>query len=374
MRSARQATDQAVRVRRCRPAPSLLGTPAGRCAIRHQRARPPARPPLPGTVADHRGRRAPESPSICGRRLPSHPVPRNSMNRPTLVRALVALLAVALSTFFVVTKDPKLGLDLRGGTSITFETESTATTQATAENTGRTLEVLRRRVDSLGVSEPTLAQSGQRRILVELPGVQDAAQAAAVIGKTAQLTIHPVLAAQNPQPVPLPSVSAGPVTPASPGAAGAVNPPAGPAVSSAPVPGPKATTNGRALPQGLDAAAGRQGQAPSPVPVGPQLPASTGAASPVAVSPAPVGPEPRQPRRTPPRVRHPQPPRPRRRSTPRRRSRRSPTTTDCRSSSARPPSAVTASAMPASAPTRRPTPGASSPSTSRARAAGSGRP
>ena len=57
----------------------------------------------------------------------------------------------------------------------------------------RTLEVLRRRVDQLGVSEPSLQRSGDRRVIVELPGVTDPDEAVEVIGKTAQLTFHPVL-------------------------------------------------------------------------------------------------------------------------------------------------------------------------------------
>ena len=65
--------------------------------------------------------------------------------------------------------------------------------RSTATPSTRTLEVLRRRVDQLGVSEPSLQRSGDRRIIVELPGVADPEEAVAVIGKTAQLTFHPVL-------------------------------------------------------------------------------------------------------------------------------------------------------------------------------------
>ncbi|WP_328794100.1 protein translocase subunit SecD [Herbidospora solisilvae] len=53
--------------------------------------------------------------------------------------------------------------------------------------------MLRRRADALGVVDPTLLRSGERRIIVELPGVLDPRQAAEVIGRTAQLTFHPVL-------------------------------------------------------------------------------------------------------------------------------------------------------------------------------------
>ena len=74
--------------------------------------------------------------------------------------------------------------------------------KADAESTDRAVEVLRRRVDALGVAEPTLTRSGDRRIIVELPGVQDPREAAEVIGRTAQLTFHPVLGIATPTPTP----------------------------------------------------------------------------------------------------------------------------------------------------------------------------
>jgi SecD/SecF fusion protein len=102
---------------------------------------------------------------------------------------VVGALAVALSS------TPKLGLDLRGGTQIVLETRDGPTAKADADSTQRALEVLRRRVDALGVAEPSIARSGERRIIVELPGLQDPREAAEVIGRTAQLTFHPVLGA-----------------------------------------------------------------------------------------------------------------------------------------------------------------------------------
>ncbi|MQY11800.1 Protein translocase subunit SecDF [Streptomyces sp. RB5] len=116
------------------------------------------------------------------------------MNRSTRLRALVALAVIAVSLYIAVTVPVRLGLDLRGGTQIVLETRSTPTTDADGEVTDRTLEVLRGRIDGLGVSEPTLVRSGERRIIVELPGVQDPKRAAGVLGRTAQLTFHPVLA------------------------------------------------------------------------------------------------------------------------------------------------------------------------------------
>ncbi|GAA3621453.1 protein translocase subunit SecD [Streptomyces chitinivorans] len=117
------------------------------------------------------------------------------MKRATLVRALLALAVIALSVYAAVTSSPRLGLDLRGGTQIVLETRDSPTTEADREATDRTLEVLRRRVDALGVAEPGIARSGDNRIIVELPGLQDPREAADVLGRTAQLTFHPVLGA-----------------------------------------------------------------------------------------------------------------------------------------------------------------------------------
>jgi SecD/SecF fusion protein len=114
------------------------------------------------------------------------------VNHANVLRAVLAVTILALSAVFVLAKPPRLGLDLRGGTQITLETRDTATVRADRESTEQASEVLRRRIDALGVAEPSITQSGDRRIIVELPGVHDPKQAAAVLGRTAQLTFHPV--------------------------------------------------------------------------------------------------------------------------------------------------------------------------------------
>lgn len=93
----------------------------------------------------------------------------------------------------VATRSARLGLDLRGGTQIVLEAQETDQQQLTEDTLVRTLEVLRRRVDQLGVSEPNLQRSGDERIIIELPGVTDPEEALEVIGRTAQLTFHPVV-------------------------------------------------------------------------------------------------------------------------------------------------------------------------------------
>ncbi|WP_079127209.1 protein translocase subunit SecD [Streptomyces sp. TP-A0874] len=114
------------------------------------------------------------------------------MTRATWVRAVIALAVLAASLALTLTKPAKLGLDLRGGTQIVLETQDAPGIKADQNATDRTLEVLRKRVDALGVSEPELARSGDRRIIVELPGVQDPREAMKVLGRTAQLSFHQV--------------------------------------------------------------------------------------------------------------------------------------------------------------------------------------
>ncbi len=117
-------------------------------------------------------------------------------------RTLIVLVTVAASAALVVVRPARLGLDLRGGTQIVLEARAPAGERLDDDTVDRTLEVLRRRVDQLGVSEPTLQRSGDRRIIVELPGVSDPEQALEVIGRTAQLAFHRVVEPAPPLPAP----------------------------------------------------------------------------------------------------------------------------------------------------------------------------
>ncbi|MGH3423541.1 MAG: protein translocase subunit SecD [Nocardioidaceae bacterium] len=129
----------------------------------------------------------------------SRPSSGSPASRAPLWRAVITLGVLALCAFLVWNNSARLGLDLKGGTQIVLETQDTERVQADAESTDRALQILRGRVDALGVAEPTLARSGERRIIVELPGLQDPRQAAEVIGKTAQLSFHEVLRPATPQ-------------------------------------------------------------------------------------------------------------------------------------------------------------------------------
>ncbi|WP_210649202.1 protein translocase subunit SecD [Nocardioides sp. SYSU D00065] len=127
------------------------------------------------------------------------------MSRGVWIRFILVLGLLAGCAALAINVKPNLGLDLRGGAQFVFEAEGTEQTPASAENVDKTLQVLRGRVDALGVAESTLVRQGENRILVELPGVTSDAEAQEAeerIGTTAKLTIHEVLAAAQPDAKP----------------------------------------------------------------------------------------------------------------------------------------------------------------------------
>ncbi len=81
----------------------------------------------------------------------------------------------------------KLGLDIEGGAYVVLEADTDETGEALAKTMNQTQEVIRRRVDAMGLTEPNIVREGSKRIRVELPGVSDAQDAIEAIGKTAQL-------------------------------------------------------------------------------------------------------------------------------------------------------------------------------------------
>jgi SecD/SecF fusion protein len=56
--------------------------------------------------------------------------------------------------------------------------------------TEQSLEIIRRRIDQIGVAEPTIQRVGSNRILVQLPGVQDPTRIRELLGSTAKLSFH----------------------------------------------------------------------------------------------------------------------------------------------------------------------------------------
>lgn len=80
-----------------------------------------------------------------------------------------------------------LGLDLQGGVYVLLEAQENEGQTVTNEKMMGAVEVIRGRVDELGVAEPIIARQGEKRIRVELPGVKDTEKALSIIGQTASL-------------------------------------------------------------------------------------------------------------------------------------------------------------------------------------------
>jgi len=89
----------------------------------------------------------------------------------------------------IISKVLNLGLDLKGGMHLILEVELDKILEGETRQDvmSRALEVIRNRVDQFGVAEPLITRQGERWIVVQLPGVKDAARAIDIIGKTALL-------------------------------------------------------------------------------------------------------------------------------------------------------------------------------------------
>lgn len=83
----------------------------------------------------------------------------------------------------------KLGLDLQGGMYLKLGIDESKMPPDVKmeEAVSRALEILRNRVDALGVAEPLIQREGDRYIVIQLPGVKDPERALSIIGKTALL-------------------------------------------------------------------------------------------------------------------------------------------------------------------------------------------
>lgn len=99
------------------------------------------------------------------------------------------IVAIVITSIFVIYKKPtKLGLDLVGGSRIMLEAKTTdSVTKITPDVMERLQTAIESRVNKMGVSETSVAQVGDKRLLVEIPNVTDLKEAEAFLGKTALL-------------------------------------------------------------------------------------------------------------------------------------------------------------------------------------------
>src|SRR5271155_2610938 len=105
---------------------------------------------------------------------------------------ILAVIAGCFASLIPINKRINLGLDLKGGMHLILKVENDAlpTTQAKEDAVLKSMEVLRNRIDGLGVGETLLQRQGENEILLQLPGVTDRDKALDMIGRVARLEFH----------------------------------------------------------------------------------------------------------------------------------------------------------------------------------------
>ena len=171
-----------------------------------------------------------------------------SQYRSHPLRTLIILFSAIAALFGIMALSnswaPKLGLDLRGGTTITLTARNTTGQGGvTAESLEQARAIIQQRVDSIGVGESEVATVGNNQITVSVPNVAPA-QLQEMVGTTAQLYFRPVYAvAQAGPPTIVPSGEP------TPGASPSTDPTAAPGAEASPGATPTESVNRRPAPE-----------------------------------------------------------------------------------------------------------------------------
>jgi len=107
-----------------------------------------------------------------------------------LLKLIFIIAIVALAVFLYFNNSINLGLDLRGGSHIVLQAQPTEERSINNEVMSGIQQVIERRVNQLGLSEPVIQREGDDRIIVELPAVDNPNEAINTIGRTAVLTFR----------------------------------------------------------------------------------------------------------------------------------------------------------------------------------------
>src|SRR5574344_53492 len=107
-------------------------------------------------------------------------------NKKLMFWMIIALVIIAVVV--IVKKPTKLGLDLVGGSRIVLEAQTTDTIAKITPDMMSSLQfAIENRVNALGVAETVVQQTGEKRLLIEIPNVSDPAKAKEFLGETAEL-------------------------------------------------------------------------------------------------------------------------------------------------------------------------------------------
>ena len=106
---------------------------------------------------------------------------------PKLLICLAAIVAVFVIFIRPLAHSIRQGLDLQGGTHVVLEAEDTDIAKVDDDAMQRVVSIMERRINELGLTEPIIQREGERRVIIELPGIKDPDKAIQTIGKTAML-------------------------------------------------------------------------------------------------------------------------------------------------------------------------------------------
>jgi len=109
------------------------------------------------------------------------------MNIKTQYKTAFIVLILGAAIVILLTYPFRFGLDIRGGIRVTLQCQKVQGVEITDDAVRRTIEVIRNRIDQLGVTEPSIYKEGTDKIVVELPGIKDPEKALEIIGQTALL-------------------------------------------------------------------------------------------------------------------------------------------------------------------------------------------
>jgi SecD/SecF fusion protein len=99
----------------------------------------------------------------------------------------VGLMAIPSSP---VHQEPTLGLDLQGGLEVTLQAVPPPNRQLQKADLTRSVEILRDRIDRLGVAEPEIREQGDDQISIQIPGISNPQEVIDILGQTAQLELY----------------------------------------------------------------------------------------------------------------------------------------------------------------------------------------
>jgi SecD/SecF fusion protein len=98
---------------------------------------------------------------------------------------------IVVSALVIASKPTRLGLDLKGGVELVYQgTPTSQTEEVSGEDIETSIEIIRERIDELGVAEPEVSRLGTTEISVSLPDVTNAQRAIDQVGTTAQLYFY----------------------------------------------------------------------------------------------------------------------------------------------------------------------------------------